>query len=47
MGPNDDRIEEYDDGFDSRDSFERYESDTEETLRNTDDEEVNWDDDER
>lgn len=44
MGPNDDRIEEYDDGYDSNESFEREWCDTEDSLRNPDDE---WDDDER
>jgi hypothetical protein len=36
MGPGDDRIEEYDDGYDSAESFEREWCDTEETLRDLD-----------
>jgi hypothetical protein len=37
MGPGDDRIEEYDDGYDSHESFEREWCDTEESLREPDD----------
>lgn len=35
--PHEDRIEEYDDGYDSAESFERAGCDTEESLRETDD----------